>query len=305
MGQTADLDKQARDIAKNYMGEFAWPTLLLGLSVCAAYISVPLLVAGGHLPLPVGALLMVVLTYASYTVLHDAVHGSINGKNQSLRWVNEALGYMAACIMMIPLTAHRHEHLTHHRNTNDPDGDPDFVVADMARSPFHAVRAAVRVVFAQYQFYFANRWHTAAKGQNLRFCLEIGAALGLRLLFLAKGYWAIGLVLFIAGGVGGVMLLMFLFAYIVHRPHSAVGPYVDTSTIIVPGIWSTPVTWLWGYQNYHSIHHLFPRVPFYRYKKLFAEIQDIMVARGAPIYTLTLSGLHPKSHADLPAALPT
>ena len=97
------------------------------------------------MPLLVGALLMIVLTYMSYTVVHDAVHGSISGSHQKLRWVNEGMGYLTAWIMAIPLTAHRFEHLTHHRNTNDPDGDPEFVVSDMTRSPFHAVRAAVGI----------------------------------------------------------------------------------------------------------------------------------------------------------------
>jgi nucleoside-diphosphate-sugar epimerase len=41
------------------------------------------------------------------------------------------------------------------------------------------------------------------------------------------------------------------------------------------------VTALWLYQNYHSIHHLFPRVPFYKYRVLFDEVEDLMVAQGA------------------------
>jgi beta-carotene hydroxylase len=83
---------------------------------------------------------------------------------------------------------------------------------------------------------------------------------------------------------------MYLFAYVVHTPHAAVGRYVDTSTFIVPGKLGTLVTVLWGYQNYHSIHHLFPRVPFYRYADLFAEIEDIMIAKGAPIHRLYTGG---------------
>ena len=92
-----------------------------------------------------GLLLMSVLTYAAYTVLHDAAHGSISGSHKELRWLNEMLGYMAAWVLMIPLTAHRHEHLAHHRHTNE-EGDPDLVVADMNKSPLHAAKAALGVV---------------------------------------------------------------------------------------------------------------------------------------------------------------
>jgi beta-carotene hydroxylase len=49
---------------------------------------------------------------------------------------------------------------------------------------------------------------------------------------------------------------------------------------------------LWGYQDYHSIHHLFPKVPFYRYRRLFNEIADRMDQMGAPVYRLTWAAPH-------------
>ena len=59
------------------------------------------------------------------------------------------------------------------------------------------------------------------------------------------------------------------------------------------------MTWLWLFQNYHSIHHLFPRVPFYRYPSVFGDIEEIMVARGAPVYHLGVDGLRARDR--LPA----
>jgi beta-carotene hydroxylase len=293
MSHNDNLDQQARALAQHDQGDFAWPTLVLGLAVVAGYLATPFAVVWGYLPLPAGALLMAVLTYAAYTVLHDAVHGSISGSHPSLRWINESLGYLAAWILMIPLTAHRHEHLAHHRNTNQPAADPDYVVADMARSPWHALRAATRVVAGQYSYYLRQRWQVAPRAQNVRFCLEIALAVGLRLAFLAQGYWAEGALLFVSAGLGGVVVLMFLFAYIVHRPHEAVGRYVDTSPILGPGGFSGPGTGRWGYPNYHAIHHLFPRVPFYHYRRVFDQIGAIMLARGAPVYQLGWGGLRP------------
>ena len=51
------------------------------------------------------------------------------------------------------------------------------------------------------------------------------------------------------------------------------------------------LNWFWMFQNYHSIHHLFPRVPFYKYAELFEEIEDVMVAKQAPIYNISVRGL--------------
>ena len=112
-----------------------------------------------------------------------------------------------------------------------------------------------------------------------------------RLALFGLGYWVEGLVLLGAAWLAGIGLVLFLFAYVVHTPHESVGRYVDTSTILVEGFMGKIVTWLWLCQNYHSIHHLFPRVPFYRYPSVFREIEETMVTRGAPIYRFGLPGL--------------
>jgi beta-carotene hydroxylase len=286
MNKPDQLDLMALAAAKQYMGKMAWPTIALAVVVGVSYLATPLLVITGVMPLLLAVPVMALLTYAAYTVLHDAAHGSISGSNTSLRWLNEALGYMAAWILMIPLTAHRHEHLAHHRHTNQPDTDPDYVVADMARSPLHAIWAAMQVFLGQYRYYYQHRWNRGPRSQDLRLCLEVVAALIPRLAFIAAGFWLEGLALFVLAWIVGVAVLMFLFAYIVHTPHKSVGRYVDTSTFVVNGPLGNIITALWGYQNYHSIHHLFPRVPFYYYKRLFGEIQETMHAKGAPIHRL-------------------
>jgi beta-carotene hydroxylase len=285
MQKNDQQDIAALNAAKNYMGAVAWPTIALGLTIPLAYLCTPLLVISGSLHLFVGLLLMSVFTYAAYTVLHDAAHGSISGSHKELRWLNEMLGYMAAWVLMIPLTAHRHEHLAHHRHTNE-EGDPDLVVADMNKSPLHAAKAALRVVAGQYRYYFTHRWGKGARSQDLYLCLELTAAIVPRLAFIAAGYWLEAAVLFGLAGIIGVAVLMYLFAYVVHTPHQSVGRYVDTSTFVTSGFLGRVVTVLWGYQNYHSIHHLYPRVPFYKYADLFADIEDIMIAKGAPIHRL-------------------
>ena len=286
-----ELDFAARKAAQQYQGDFALPTVIMGLGVFSAYLATPFAVIAGILPLWLGCLLMALLTYMAYTVLHDAAHGSISGSHPSLRWINEWMGYGAAFILMIPLTAHRHEHLAHHRHTNNDAEDPDFVVSDMARSPFHAIRAAARVFIGQYRYYLRCRWPNGNSKQNRQFVTEVVVAVAARAAFLAQGFWLEGAAMIIVGAVGGTALLLYLFAYIVHRPHAAQGRYVDTSTIVAPAWCNGLITWGWLFQNYHSIHHLFPRIPFYRYRRLFEEIEPAMRAHQAPIYRLTASGL--------------
>lgn len=286
-----ELDLQARKAAQQYQGDFALLTVIFGLGIFAGYIATPVAVVSGVLPLWLGCLLMMLLTYMSYTVLHDAAHGSISGSHTSLRWINEWLGYGAAFIMMIPLTAHRHEHLAHHRNTNNKEEDPDFVVSNMTRSPIHAIAAALRVYVSQFQYYLRHRWNSKNKKQNYQLVAEVLVAFGVRAAFLAQGFWLEGITLMLVGWIGGIAVTLYLFAYIVHRPHETEGRYTDTSTIIGPAWCNSALTWCWLFQNYHSIHHLFPRIPFYQYRRLFNEIEPAMRAHNAPIYRLTSSGL--------------
>jgi len=294
------LDQTALASARQYMAAVAWPTVMLGIITGVSYVATIALALTGALSLWLAAPIVAVLTYASYTVAHESIHGSISGNRASLRWINRALGYMAAWILMIPLTAHRQEHMAHHRHTNDPVQDPDFPVGRMQDSVPAAVRAALQIIVGQFSYYFQHRWKQAPMEQNAVMCVEVAAAILPRLAVLISGYWVEGLVLFGLAWLIGVVVLLYLFAYIVHRPHEQVGRYTDTSTILLPGPLGTLVTWLWLFQNYHSIHHLFPRVPFYKYAKLYKEIEEIMTAKGAPTYRVTLRGLVP-----LPVGLAT
>jgi len=238
--------------------------------------------------------LMVVMTYVSYTGLHEAVHVSISGSHQRFRWVNEWVGYASALVMGIPLTAHRYEHLTHHRHTNDEHADPDFALSGLTQSPLGAVKSAATAVMANYQQYMSKQWQKGAGKQNRAFCLEIVASILIRVVIVLLTDPGVTIALFLIAGVGGTVLLGFLFAYLVHYPYEEVGRYVDTATIVANGRINTAITWLWLFQNYHSIHHLFPRVPFYRYREIFESIESTMLARGAPVYRLGFTGLQQK-----------
>lgn len=285
------LDQRALAGARRYMAAVAWPTVILGLAVPVAYLATVAMALTGALPQVLAVPIVAVLTYVSYTVAHESVHGSISGNNRSLRWINKALGYVAAWILMIPLTAHRYEHMAHHRHTNDPAQDPDFPVKRMQDSVPAAARAALQITVGQFSHYFKYRWKNAPVRQNLAMCFEVFAALVPRFAVLVSGYWIEGLCLFVLAWLIGVVILLYLFAYIVHRPHDQVGRYMDTSTIVLPGPLGGLLTWIWLFQNYHSIHHLFPRVPFYHYAKLYKEIEEIMAAKGAPVYRVTARGL--------------
>jgi beta-carotene hydroxylase len=265
--------------------------VILGLLLGVSYLALVAMVIAGFLPLWAAVPLVAAVTYLSYTVLHESVHGSIAGNHESLRWLNKALGYLAAWITMIPLTAHRHEHIAHHRHANDAARDPDFHIGRMGDSLLAPVRVALKAWASQIRYYANYRWSKAPANERAQLVLEVAAALAPRLAIVAAGYWVEGVALFFVAWLIGAIVLLYLFAYIVHRPHEEVGRYIDTSTVLLPPSLEKLLSWLWMYQNYHSIHHLFPRVPFYRYAELYRDIEDVMVAKRAPIYSASKDGL--------------
>ena len=44
------------------------------------------------------------------------------------------------------------------------------------------------------------------------------------------------------------------------------------------------VNWLYMFQNFHLIHHLFPRIPFYLYPKAFRSLKPVLEKERAHIY---------------------
>ena len=73
-------------------------------------------------------------------------------------------------------------------------------------------------------------------------------------------------------------LLAFAFDWLPHHPHNEKARYLNTRVVDIPGL----NTILLG-QNYHLIHHLKPRIPFYDYKKVYQENLDTLKQKGVYI----------------------
>ncbi len=277
-------DEAIMGAARHYMGKAAWPTIIMATVLIATYITVFALGALKLLPLWLCFLAIAYLLYALYTPLHEAVHNNISGKSSRLRPVNHLIGYVTGSILGIPYTLHRSAHMAHHRATNVPGQDPDHVFA--GNSLLKVLTGCMMLIISEYRMYFGDVFPQEKMPAKLIVIAEITVMIGWRIGLAFAGFpLAVFILGFLANGVGITFIGAF-FAWIVHTPFDKTERYENTSTIILPNWVHGPVTCLWLWQNYHSIHHLFPRVPFYRYRKLFDEIREGMVERGAPIVDL-------------------
>ena len=276
------LNREAINSAKQYMGKVCWPTVVLVVVVLFTFIANLSLFVIGVLNVWVATFLMAAVTYMSYTPLHEAAHGNIHGKHDQLRWLNDLCGYLVAPIIAVPYASHRLEHFTHHRYTNQPDKDPDFIISGMGKGALGAVITVIKFLFVQNSFFVVQHWSTASKKERAIYCAELTMSLGWRIVFLSLvdvpgAAWVV-----LLGYLMGGMFTAYWFAYRPHIPYRDSARYRNTNSLIMPK-WMKPFEWFWLGQNLHSIHHLFPRVPFYRYHALHRDIEPILRAHGTPI----------------------
>lgn len=287
--------------ANDYCDTLAWPTVVLAAVVVPLYFLTPIAVVAGVFPAVAGMLVMALLTYAGYTAFHESVHGAVCGGQQQHRWLNELVGHAVAIPMGIPMSAHRYEHFLHHNHTNDHDADPDVDCANMTRNAWQMVASPVTLFAKQYALFVRGRWASAHTALRRTFVLETVVIVLSRVLLLAALFGPVAaatgaslgevsidvFLTLVLGPVIGMVILVYLFAYLVHVPHSVQGKFRDTSIFELPRWARTFGTWCWGFQNYHGIHHAFPRVPWYRYRAVFEANRDALFEQGMPTYELS------------------
>ena len=276
------LNRQAIDMAREYTGAVAWPTVLLTAAVIAGVVLTLGAFASGALSLWLAIPLYAALTYMSYTPLHEAAHGNIHGGRDNMKWLNDLCGYLVAPIIMVPYASHTVEHFTHHRYTNQDGKDPDYVISNMAKGPVAMLVTVFQFMWVQNSFFAQKHWVKATVREQVIYVMEIAFSVGWRIAFIALVARPDAALVIGASYVIGGLFTAYWFAYRPHIPYQDSTRYRNTNSLIMPR-WMKPFEWFWLGQNLHSVHHLFPRVPFYRYHALHREIEPIMRAHGTPI----------------------
>ena len=261
------LNKDALAISKQYSGKVAFTTIILSLLVILIYPTVLFLFANKVLTPLITILFLMGLTFASYIPMHEAVHGNIGGNNSKLKWLDKLIGYMMAPIIAIPFTSHQKEHFTHHKNTNKDD-DPDVHIKNLFRSTKDFYKSTIQVIKTQNTFVMNN--YTKA---------EILLSIGWRISFIIYA-GLISVPVILLGWFSGAFLTIYLLSYLPHKPYKNSERWKDTNIQLFPVQWFENFIFK---QNLHAIHHLFPRVPFYNYRKVFKKIEPSMRIKKTPI----------------------
>lgn len=275
-------DSEITEVAKRFIGNKALGTAVFAIAVVAAYSWVVYLGLSGQWSLWLAFPIASYLVFMAYTPLHESVHGNICGRHRQLRLLNDATGYLVASIMGFSFNVHKWAHRVHHRTTNIPGEDPDHVF--IGNTLYDTLLGGFLLVGNEYRMYFRDAFGRVGLRRQMIVLAEISGFIVWRLLLTIWFPWEMVLLFCLAANIVGVTWLVIIFAWLVHIPFDATERYRDTSTYLLPKSIRKLGTWIWLFQNYHSVHHLFPRIPFYHYDKVFDQLEPVLEARGTPIH---------------------
>ena len=200
------------------------------------------------------------------TVIHDASHNSAHEN----KIVNAALGHGSALMLGFTFPVFTRVHLQHHANVNDPENDPDHFVSTggplwliAARFFYHEIYFFQRRLWKKYELleWFLSRLTVAA---------FVYAACHYGFISYLFNYW------FSPALVVGLALGLF-FDYLPHRPFKATNRWQNAR--VYP---SRLLNYLIMGQNYHLVHHLWPSIPWYKYKPAYEVMKPLLDEKESP-----------------------
>lgn len=243
----------------------AWPTILVfvgsvGLFIGSTYSGITEL-----WPIWISITLNCIASFLAFTVLHEASHYLVC-KNHFL---NNSIGQVAMLLLspVIGFKPYRDVHAYHHLHTNHSIAkDPDFW---LATGPKYLYMFKWMLMDSYYFYFYVKHQMMSSVSNFLSGVIAIVSFLILVLVIYTYN-WEIEFLLysFIPSRIAAVYLI-WSFAYLPHKPHKQQdNPDPIKTTNIYTGneAWLTP---LFMSHNFHLIHHLYPSVPFYRYRQVW------------------------------------
>lgn len=274
------------DTWKANSGQLAWPTVALAMVALGTHLGVLLAHAQGQLGDGLAFAIAALAAYVGFTPLHEASHGNVAGREKKARRLDDLVGWLSGLQLMAPFPAFKVLHLRHHGQTNHPEHDPDMWVAARGRSaPTRALSVLLRCATLLPHYYvnfFVGDASRSKAARTQRSAVIVASLAMLILVGLAvhEGYGGTLLFVWVLPAWLATSLLGLLFDWLPHRSHDVRGRYHDTRAIDAPlGI---PMLG----QHLHLVHHLYPRVPFYLYRRVFDRLRATLEQKGARIHGL-------------------
>lgn len=246
----------------------AWPTVIMLASAWAVMLFVDVLGVMGHVPLWVCAIVNGLAGYLMFSAVHDSIHRAVSKNTEINDWVGRIA--LLSLSPMASLGLFRWGHIQHHRFAVS-DQDPDRWTY---QGPKWLLPLKWMLIEIWY-FYVVVTSGDKVAYKHLKTTLKITAVtLSAIALLIWAGYGMEVLMLWFVPSRIAALLLGFAFFWLPHEPHdvSQAEHFSRSSTIRVGHEWL--MSPLLQYQNFHLIHHLHPRTPFYNNGKVWHLLED-------------------------------
>ncbi|MEM9014186.1 MAG: fatty acid desaturase [Pseudomonadota bacterium] len=269
-------------------GGVSWSLIGIYVSLWCAVAVTSWAALSDYIPLWLGGMGNALFLYFLAQINHEAFHRNVCGKDLRLAWLNDLMGGTVSFAFWFSFPAFKATHLSHHSHLNQDGKDSDMWTSRKGVLP--TFLACASLLFK----YEADIWAWWREGRLdrsvlIRFYIERAIAIAIVALAFANGYGLEITMLWLLPAVAGLLAIVFLFTYVVHHPHTEMDAIGGTNTVLAAP-WLQPiVTFIFAFHNYHIVHHLFPRIPFFRLGTIFREIRPQLVERGAPIMVLGAS----------------
>jgi beta-carotene hydroxylase len=208
--------------------------------------------------------------YLAYTVMHEGVHGCLHRNRIVLATLSRICGAML--VFSYPLF--RAVHLAHHREPNTP-ADPDAIVS---RPRVLGALLGGFLIYFNYYIVFYRKLGWRDRASLVEAAVTHLAQITLIIIAVVQGWF---MALFFASFVPLLITLWFLvlfFDFVPHHPHDSADRYHSTRAyggrllnLVLLG------------QNFHLIHHLWPRIPWFLYQRVFRQTRAQLIKHGCRI----------------------
>lgn len=270
-----------------------WITLaLIAADWVLLYVALYFLMQGTWLSFLLSQALLTIFYFHNFGILHEAGHGNVSDK----RWANTIIGHYASIFCFLPYFPWKYIHQEHHVWAGNIDKDPTMANLKKMRERGDAgllVRIAWRswiplaaflqhVVFWIYPFTMWQSGKMTRKSFVLSFC-SIGWLILVYYLLITQFPSIVNL-----SNLWLSFILYLVMTEMVNLPHHVGVPTFHTSAQrdkLHP--WEQNVTTRSCYYpyhlaelltlnfNFHTEHHFFPNLPWYRLRKLRSIIKPI------------------------------
>lgn len=275
-----ELFRLEREIAHRHIGKFPYLAVIWSFANFAIWLSLWPLVLLGYMPLWIGFIIATINLSLSYLPSHEAQHDIIAKPGGKLRWLNELVGWIGSIPLTIPYPVLKATHMQHHKHTNDPELDPDHFCH--ASGPAQSIWRYIQARQPRGERSNSESYaHTLVRiGRPDLILLSIAFNVGYYVFLIAMAWSGFALEAALLWWIPHLIAMSYIIFFLAWSPHheQGRGRYKDTRS------WKSVLGNLgtMGMQ-FHTIHHLHPRIPLYRTPKAYWEMRPILEARGVDL----------------------